>query len=106
MITEKQIEEHLAALEGLGPKLASSRADAEFASDILRTVYANEYLKAEAPRAADKEAMALASDAYKAALTEKRRAMIESETLRHERAWRERVIEAWQTLSANNRGRI
>jgi len=106
MLSDEDVERHLDALAKVGPAAAVARADAEFASDMLRTTYAAEFLKSELPRAADKEAAALSSPAYRAALEEKRRTMIEAEKLRHERAWRERVIEAWQTMSANHRGKI
>jgi len=106
MIREEDVERHLDALAKVGPAAAIARADAEFASDMIRTVYAAEFLQADLPRAADKEAAALSSPAYRAALEEKRRTMIEAEKLRHERAWRERCIEAWQTMSANARGKL
>lgn len=106
MLSPDEIEGHLDALREIGGRAAEARADYEFSSDMLRTVYAAEYLKSELPRAADKEAEALASEGYRKALDDRRRAFIESEKLRHERAWRERVIDAWQTMSANARGRI
>lgn len=106
MLTDDDIERHLAALEGLGQRAALARADYDFADDMLRTVHAHEYLKCDLPRAADREATAYASEAYRAALEEKRRTFLESERLRHERAWRERIIDAWQTMSANKRGKI
>ena len=106
MLTDDDIERHLTVLEGLGEKAAIARADYDFAEDYLRTVHAHEYLKCELPRAADREATAYASEAYRKALEEKRRAFLDSERLRHERAWRERVIDAWKTMSANRRGKI
>ncbi len=106
MIRDADIERHLERLEVLGAAAAEARADYEFAADMLKTVYASEYLKSDYQRTADKEAAALASPPYVAALNEKKRAFIVAEKLRHERAWRERVIDAWQTLSANARGKI
>ncbi len=106
MIRDSDIERHLERLEVLGAAAAEARADYEFASDMLKTVYAAEYLKSDFQRTADKEADALASPAYIAALSEKKKAFVVAEKLRHERAWRERVIDAWQTLSANARGKI
>jgi len=106
MITEDEIERHLDALERLGEKSAIARADADHADQMLKTVYAHEYLKSDLPRTADREAAAYASEAYKAALTERRETFIAAEKMRHERAWRERIIDAWQTMSANKRGKI
>lgn len=106
MIRDADIERHLARLEELGVSAAEARADYEFASDMVKTVYAAEYLKNDYQRTADKEAAALASAPYIAALNEKKRAFVVAEKLRHERAWRERVIDAWQTFSANARGKI
>jgi hypothetical protein len=106
MLSPDDIEGHLDALQRIGDRAAEARADYEFSSDMLRTVYAAEYLKSELPRAADKEAEALASEAYRKALEDRRNAFVVAEKLRHERAWRERVIDAWQTMSANARGRI
>jgi len=106
LIRDTEIERHLARLEELGSSAAEARADYEFAADMVKTVYAAEYLKNDFQRTADKEAAALASPAYVNALTEKKRAFVVSEKLRHERAWRERVIDAWQTFSANARGKI
>ena len=106
MISEEDVERHLGALERLGDKAAVARADADYAAELLKTVYAHEYLKSELPRAADREAEAYASDRYRQALEEKRQTFIAAEKLRHERAWRERVIDAWQTMSANKRGKI
>ena len=105
-ISDKTVEEHLDALEKLGPKAAEARSDAEFYTDFLKTVHGKEYLQSELPRAADKEAEAYASAAYIQALHDRRKAFVTAETLRHEKAWRERVIDAWQTMSANNRGKI
>ena len=105
-ISDKTVEEHLDALERLGPKAAAARADADFLTEMLKTVHAKEYLSSDLPRAADKEAEAFASDSYQEALHDRRKAFVVAETLRHEKAWRERVIDAWQTMSANNRGKI
>ncbi|MGA1080960.1 MAG: hypothetical protein ACO3WK_11400 [Steroidobacteraceae bacterium] len=103
MIRDEDIEKHLGALEDLGAQAATARADADFQADFLKTVYAREYLASDLPRAADREAAAYASPRYAEALEEKRRAVALAERLRHERAWRERVIDAWQTMSANRR---
>lgn len=105
-ITDDQIEKHLDSLERLGPKLAAARADAEYHADFIKTVYSIQYMRSDLPRVGDKEADALASEAYGKALKEKRDATMLAETLRHEKTWHESVINAWQTLSANNRGRI
>lgn len=106
MISDAQVERHLSALRDIGDRCAEARAEYEFATDMAKTVYASEYLKSDAPRTADKEAEALASENYQNAIRSKREAMIVSEKLRHERAWHERVIDAWQTFSANSRGKI
>ncbi len=106
MFRDDQIQAHLDKLEDVGVASAEARADYEFLQDMAKTVYAAEYLKSELPRAADKEAEALASVAYAEILKKKRDAFVLAEKLRHERAWRERVIDVWQTQSANNRGRI
>lgn len=106
MIRENDIEQHLQALEELGARAAEARADYDYLSDLVRTVHAHEYLKCDLPRAVDREATAYASEAYKQALEDKRSAFVRAEKLRHERAWRERVIDAWQTMSANQRGKI
>ena len=103
MIHDQDIERHLEALEALGEKSALARADADHAENMLKTVYAHEYLKSDLPRAADREAAAYASDAYRAALDERRETFLVAERLRHERAWRERVIDVYQTMSANRR---
>lgn len=103
MIRDDDIERHLEALEALGEKSALARADADHAENMLKTVYAHEYLKSDLPRTADREAAAYASEAYKQALEERRRTFVAAEKLRHERAWRERIIDAWQTMSANRR---
>lgn len=103
MITDEEIERHLHALEALGEKAALARADADHAEQMLKTVHAHEYLKCDLPRAADREATAYASEAYAAALRERRDTFVAAEKLRHERAWRERIIDAWQTMSANRR---
>lgn len=105
-ISEEDIEKHLDALEKIGPELAKAKADADFQADFIKTVYAAEYLRSDGPRASDREAEALASAAYRNALQDRREAIMRSETLRHEKAYRERCIEVWQTESANNRGRI
>jgi len=105
-ISDSQVEDHLDGLEKLGPKLAAARADAEYFSDYIKTVYAAEYLRSDLPRVGDKEAEAYASDAYVAALGEKRKATMLAETHRHEKTWRESVIEVWRTLGANERGKI
>lgn len=106
MFRDDQIQAHLDKMEDIGVASAEARADYEFLQDMAKTVYAAEYLKSELPRAADKEAEALASVAYLEVLKKKRDAFVLAEKLRHERAWRERVIDVWQTQSANNRGRI
>lgn len=103
MIHDQDIERHLEALEALGEKSALARADADHADNMLKTIYAHEYLKSDLPRAADREAAAYASDAYRAALDERRETFLVAERLRHERAWRERVIDVYQTMSANRR---
>lgn len=105
-ITEEEVERHLDSLEEIGPKLATAKAESDFHSDFIKTVYAAEYMKSDAPRAADREAEALSSEAYFKALKDKRLAMIEAEKLRHQKAFHERAIEVWQTMSANNRGRV
>ena len=105
-ISEADIERHLDALEKIGAELGTAKADADFHADFLKTVYAAEYLRSDGPRASDREAEALASAAYRKALDDRREAIMRAEKLRHEKSWRERCIEVWQTESANNRGRI
>lgn len=105
-ISDARIESALDRLEKMAEDIAEARAESDFRSDMLRTVYGAEYLQADKARAADREAAALASPAYREALDTKRAAVAKFEKLRHEKAFLERLIEVWQTDSANNRGRI
>ena len=106
MIKDDDVEKHLDRLREVGEKYAAAKAEADFATDMLKTIHAAQFLKSVHPRAADKEAEAYASEAYLHAMNEKAAAVMKAEKLRHEKAWRERCIEVWQTQSANSRGRI
>ena len=103
---DSEVEAHLDQLREVGDDLAAAKAEADFLTDMLKTIHAAQYLKSVAPRAADKEAEAYASPAYQKALDDRATALMRAEKLRHKKAWHERVIEVWQTMSANTRGRI
>lgn len=103
MISEQDIDRALSYLRDNSEKDAQARAERLYVEQWLKTVLAQEQSKINAPSMAAAEMGARTSPAYLGALDAYKQAIYEDEKRRFLRAAAETKIEAWRTMSSNER---
>lgn len=103
MITENDIDRALAYLRDNAEKDAQARAERLYMEQWIKTVLAQEQAKTNASSVAAAEMGARVSEPYCAALEAYKQAIFEDERRRFLRAAAETKIEAWRTMSSNQR---
>lgn len=103
MISENDIDRALAYLRDNSEKDAQARAERLYMEQWIKTVLAQEQAKANAPSVAAAEVGARISDPYISALSAYRQAIFEDEKRKFLRSAAETRIEAWRTMSSNER---
>lgn len=103
MIQENEIDRALAYLRDNAEKDAQARAERLYMEQWIKTVLAQEQAKINAPSVAAQEVGARVSEGYVAALQAYKQAIYEDERRRFLRSAAETKIEAWRTMSSNER---
>ena len=103
MISEQDIDRALNYLRDNAEKDAQARAERLYIEQWLKTVLAQEMAKVGANSVAASEMGARVSSPYVAALDAYKQAIFEDEKRRFLRAAAETRIEAWRTMSSNER---
>ena len=103
MISEQDIDRALNYLRDNSEKDAQARAERLYVEQYLKTVLAQEQAKANAPSMAASEMVARVSEPYVATLAAYKQAIFEDEKRRFLRSAAETKIEAWRTMSSNER---
>lgn len=103
MISEQDIDRALNYLRDNAEKDAQSRAERLYMEQWIKTVLAQEMGKSTATSVSAQEVGARVSETYVAALQAYRQAIYEDERRRFLRAAAETKIEAWRTMSSNER---
>ena len=104
MITEEEIQRAVDYLRDSAREAAQARAEALYMESWVKTVRAKETLASEAKTASEREAEGQASQAYAEALNAYKAAVEADSRFRFLRDAAEARIQAWQTMSANQRG--
>jgi hypothetical protein len=103
VISEQDIDRALNYLRDNAEKDAQARAERLYMEQYLKTVLAQEQAKVGASSVAASEMGARVSEAYLGALGGYKQAIYEDEKRRFLRAAAETKIEAWRTMSSNER---
>lgn len=103
MISEQDIDRALSYLRDNAEKDAQARAERLYMEQWIKTVLAQEQAKIQASSVAAAEMGARVSAPFIAALDAFRQAIFEDEKRRFLRAAAETKIEAWRTMSSNQR---
>lgn len=103
MIQEADIDRALAYLRDNSDKDAQARAERLYMEQWIKTALAQAMADANAPSVAAAEMGARTSDTYVSALAAYKQAIFEDERRRFLRSAAETKIEAWRTMSSNER---
>lgn len=103
MISEQDIDRALNYLRDNAEKDAQARAERLYMEQWIKTVLAQEMGKSAATSVSAQEVGARVSEIYVAALQAYRQAIYEDERRRFLRSAAETKIEAWRTMSSNER---
>lgn len=104
MITEEEIQRAVDYLRDSAREAAQARAERLYLESWIKTVRAQEILASEAKTASEREAEGHASPKYLEALNAYKASVEADERFRFLRDAAEARIQAWQTMSANQRG--
>jgi hypothetical protein len=103
MISDEEIERALDWLVKSAEKAAVARANRLALEDYKKVVLAQQMIASKAATQSGKEAEAYASDAYVAHIKAAEAAVTEDELYRWRQKTADQKIEAWRTMSSNNR---
>lgn len=103
MIQEEDIDKALAYLRDNAGKDAQARAERLYMEQWIKTVLAQEMAKSGATSVAAQEVGARISEPYVQSLAAYKQAIYEDERRRFLRSAAETKIEAWRTMSSNER---
>lgn len=103
LVTEEEVEDALDFLHGSAEDIGRARARASKAEHMLKVTRSQALLLSDERSHDRREAEALTSDRYIAAIDELHDAVLQAETLFARRRANEFTIEAWRTMNANQR---
>ena len=103
MISENDIDRALAYLRDNSEKDAQARAERLYMEQWIKTVLAQQMASSGASSVAAQEVGARVSEVYISALAAYKQAIYEDERRRFLRSAAETKIEAWRTMSSNER---